>query len=208
MGIYKASNRLGKREAEEQWVHEPQHYKINTHALPYGATVGFWSCTKRHTARLSEVGRMLDSERQCLQHSGCFSPTATGGGISICFSGKCCPCNYILCDLKQNWKSNIINSKATGHAMLRDSADLCSLQRCFHPLHQKSKVSFLQSSQERVTDWLWWVPLWPPSVAPGNVPLKPIFNYSVHIVQIDTAMWLLPDQKEAQTNPKQAASAL
>lgn len=66
MGIYKASRRLGKREAEEQWVHEPQHYKINTHALPYGATVGSWCCTKRHTAPRREAGRMLAAGRQCL----------------------------------------------------------------------------------------------------------------------------------------------
>lgn len=151
MGIYKTSNRLGKREAEEQWVHEPQHYKINTHAFPYGATVGFWSCTKRHTAPLREAGRMLDSRRLCLHHAASFSPAAAGGGISICYSGKPCPCNYILCDVKQNWKSNGLNANAIGHAKLRESTDLCFLQRLFHPRHQKRKVRIRQSSQERVT---------------------------------------------------------
>lgn len=138
-----------------------------------------------------------------------FFPTLqAGGGLSICcYSGERCPCNHILCDLRQNWKSNVLSSNATGHAKLQYSADLCSLQRCFHPPHQRRKVRALQSSQERVTDLLRWALLWLPSVAPGNVPLKPIFNYSAQAAEIDTVMWLLPDQKEAQTNPKQAASA-
>lgn len=87
-------------------------------------------------------------------HQASFPPPQAGGGISICYSGECCPCNYILCDLMQNWKSNVLNSNATGNAKLHDNADLCSPQRCFHPLHQRRKVRFLQSSQERVTDLL------------------------------------------------------
>lgn len=79
--------------------------------------------------RGKQAGRWMQGESPSTIHHAPFPSPQAGGGISIGYAGARCPCNYVLCDLRQNWKCNVLNSNTTGHAKLHDNADLCSLFR-------------------------------------------------------------------------------